>query len=116
MPIRHSARLEWGLGGTCLEYMCSYMVPVMDCREEVQTIRATSVAQIANLKASLPPSNIEEGFPLARGWGARLARLAGKVDLLIGLDNQMGMSRRISSLMEGANLWRCSLCSGQHAC
>jgi hypothetical protein len=60
MPIRHSARLVWGLGGTCLEYMCHYMVPVMGYRDEVQTIRATGVAQIANLRASLPPSNIEE--------------------------------------------------------
>jgi hypothetical protein len=89
----------------CLESTCFYVVPVVDSGKEVPTIRATSVAQIANLRASLPLSNIEERFPPARGLGACLARLAGKADLLIGLDNQMWMPRHISSsLMEGDNL------------
>jgi hypothetical protein len=90
-PIRHSARLVSGLGGKCLESTCFYVVPFMDGCDEIQTLRATGVAQIYSLGASAPPSDIEGRFSLARGWAARLARPAEDADLLIGLDNQRWM-------------------------
>ncbi len=104
-PIRHSARLVSGLGGKCLESTCFYVVPFVDGCDEIQTLRATGVAQISSLGTSAPPSDIEGRFPLARGWAARLARPVEDADLLIGLDNQRWMPRHVSSsLMEGDNL------------
>jgi hypothetical protein len=68
-------------------------------------LRATGVARIASFSASPPPDDIEERFPRARGWGARLARPAGETDLLIRLDNQRWMPRHVSSsLLEGDSL------------
>jgi hypothetical protein len=101
-PIRHSARLVSGLGGKCLESTCFYIV---DGNDEIQTLRATGVARITSFGASAPPHDIEGRFPLAKGWAERLARAAGEVDLLIGLDNQRWMPRHVSSsIMEGDNL------------
>ena len=104
-PIRHSARLVSGLGGKCLESTCFYVVPFVDASDEIQTLRATGVARISSLGASAPPGDIEERFPLAAGWTARLERPAEDADLLIGLDNQRWMPKHVSSsLMEGDNL------------
>jgi hypothetical protein len=104
-PIRHSARLVSGLGGKCLESTCFYVLPFVDGCDEIQTLRATGVARITSLGASVLPSDIEERFPLARGWTARLTRPAEEAKLLIGLDNQKWMPRHVSSsLMEGDNL------------
>jgi hypothetical protein len=100
-PIHHSARLVSGLCGKCLESTCFYVVPFVDGRDEIQTLRATGVAQITSFGASVPPSDIEERFPLARGWTTCLTRPAENADLLIGLDNQKWMPRHVSSsLME----------------
>jgi hypothetical protein len=64
------------------------------------------VAQIARFRASIPPGDIEERFPQARGWGACLAKPSREADLLIRLDNQRWMPKHVSSsLMEGDNLW-----------
>ncbi len=90
-PIRHSARLVSGLGGKCLESTCFYVIPFMDGKDEIQTLRATGVARITSFGASAPPHDIEGRFPLAKGWAERLARAAGEVDLLIWLDNQRWM-------------------------
>ncbi|MFN9909755.1 MAG: hypothetical protein ACK56F_27175, partial [bacterium] len=80
-------------------------MPFVDAGDEIQTLRATGVARISSLGASAPPDNIEERFPLAAGWAARLKRPAEDVDLLIGLDHQRWMPRRVSSsLVEGDNL------------
>jgi hypothetical protein len=103
--IRHSARLVSGLGGKCLESTCFYVVPFVDGNDEIQTLRATGVARITSFGASAPPHDIEGRFPLAKEWAERLARAAGEVDLLIGLDNQRWMPRHVSSsIMEGDNL------------
>ena len=87
-PIRHAARLVTGLGGECFESTCFYVVPFVDGDDEIQTLKATGVARITSFGASDPPRDIERRFPLAGGWAERLARAAGEVDLLIGLDNQ----------------------------
>jgi hypothetical protein len=80
-------------------------MPFVDGCDEIQTLRATGVARITSFGPSVPPSDIEERFPLARVWAARLTRPAEDADLLIGLDNQKWMPRHISSsLMEGDNL------------
>jgi hypothetical protein len=93
------------LGGECFESTCFYVVPFVDGDDEVQTLKATGVARITSFGASDPPRDIEGRFPLARGWAERLARAAGEVDLLIGLDNQRWMPRHVSSsIMEGDNL------------
>jgi hypothetical protein len=116
-PIRHSARLVSGLGGKCLESTCFYVVPFVDGCDEIQTLRATGVAQISSLGTSAPPSDIEERFPLARGWAAHLTRPAEDADLLIGLDNQRWMPRHVSSsLMEGDNLRLMQSVLGPAAC
>jgi hypothetical protein len=93
-----------GLGDKCLESTCFYVVSFVDGCDEIQTLRATGVAPIVSFSASPPPNDIEERFPHARGWGARLARPAGEADLLIGLENQKRMPRHVSSsLLEGDN-------------
>ena len=104
-PICHAARLVTGLGGECFESTCFYVVPFVDGDDEIQTLKATGVARITSFGASDPPRDIERRFPLTGGWAERLARAAGEVDLLIGLDNQRWMPRHVSSsIMEGDNL------------
>ncbi|MFN9900855.1 MAG: hypothetical protein ACK55Z_19155, partial [bacterium] len=80
-------------------------MPFGDGCDKIQTLRATGVAGITSFGISVPPDDIEERFPHARGWAARLARPAEDADLLNGLDNQKWMPRHVrSSLMEGDNL------------
>jgi len=77
----------------------------VDGNDEIQTLKATGVALITSFGASNPPHDIDRRFPLAKGWAKRLARAAGEVDLLIGLDNQRWMPKHVSSsIMEGDNL------------
>ncbi len=68
-------------------------MPFVDGCDEIQTLRAKGVAQISCLGPSPPPSDIEERFPLARGWAAGLARPAEDANLLIGQDNQKWMQQ-----------------------
>ncbi len=93
------------MGGECFESTCFYVVPFVDGNDKIQTLKATGVARITSFGASDPPHDIEGRFPLAKGWAERLARAAGEVDLLIGLDNQRWMPRHVSSsIIEGDNL------------
>jgi hypothetical protein len=92
------------------------VLPFVDGNDKIQTLKATGVARITSFGASDPPHDIKGRFPLAKGWAERLARAAGGVDLLIGLDNQKWMPRHVSSsIMEGDNLRMMPTWADMHA-
>ncbi len=51
------------------------------------------VTRIVSMSATSVPANIEKIFLQAKGWGIKLARPAGGVELLIGMDNQGWMPK-----------------------
>jgi hypothetical protein len=98
--VQHSVMTVSRLGGECTDTR-----PVVNSDDRVQTMKAMGVIQIAQVGAVESPVDINERFSLAKCWWTQLARLTGKVDLLIGLDNQGWMPRHVSnSSMEGDNL------------
>ncbi len=82
-----------------------YMVPVVDGDDKVRSVKAMGVNRNATLAATDVPTDIERRFPQAKGLGKRLARPAGDVEMLIGMDNQGWMPKHVgSSQVEGDNL------------
>jgi hypothetical protein len=82
-----------------------YMVPVVHGNDKVRSVKAMGVDHIMTLAATDVPTDIERRLQQAKGFGERLARPAGSVEMLIGLDNQGWMPKHVgSSKVEGDNL------------
>jgi hypothetical protein len=82
-----------------------YMVLVVDGNDRVRSMKAMGVDRIATLAATDAPTDIERRLPQAEGFERKLARPAGDVEMLIGLDNQGWMPKHMgSSQVEGDNL------------
>jgi len=103
--VRHPTAAIAELSGGCTMVDSYYMVPVVDGDDKVRSVKAMGVNRIATLAATDAPTDIERRLPQAKGFGKRLARPAGDVEILIGMDNQGWMPKHVgSSQVEGDNL------------
>jgi hypothetical protein len=81
------------------------MVPVIDRDNKVWSVQALGVDHITTLAATDLPTDIRRRLPQTKGFEEKLARPAGDVEMLIGMDNQGWMPRQVaSSQIEGDNL------------
>jgi hypothetical protein len=94
-----------GLGGQCTMVDSYYMVPVIDGNDKVRVVKALGVDHITTLAASEVTEDIVTRLPRTKGFVEKLARLAGDVEMLVGMDNQGWMPMHMeSSRVEGDNL------------
>jgi len=100
------AGLEWkrqvpaaiaGLGGRCTMVDSYYMVPVVDGDDVVRVVKALGVDHIATLAAADITEDIVMRLPRTEGFVEKLARPAGEVEMLIGMDNQGWMPMHVES-------------------
>jgi hypothetical protein len=77
-----------GLGGRCTTVDSYYMVPVVDGSDVVRMVRALGVDHIATLAAADVTWDVVTRIPQTKGFAEKLARPAGDVEMLIGMDNQ----------------------------
>ncbi len=82
-----------------------YMVPVVDGNDKVRIVKVLGVDHITMLAATIVPEDMGRRLPRVRGFKEKLARPAGEVEMLVGIDNQGWMPRHVeSSQVEGDNL------------
>jgi hypothetical protein len=82
-----------------------YMVPVVDGDDKVRSVKALGVDHITTLAATAMPTDVGRRLPQAKGFKEKLARPAGDVEMLIGMDNQGRMPKHMeSSQVEGDNI------------
>ncbi len=82
-----------------------YMVLVVDGDDKVRSVKAMGVDRIVTLAAMDVPTDIGRRLTQAKGFKKKLARPAGDVEMLIGMDNQGWKSKHVgSSQVEGDNL------------
>ncbi len=94
-----------GLGGRCTMVDSYYMVPVVDGNDKVRIAKALGVDHITTLAASNMTEDIVTRLPRAKDFVEKLARPAGDVEMLVGMDNQGWMLMHVeSSRVEGDNL------------
>jgi hypothetical protein len=94
-----------GLGGRCTMVDSYYMVPVVDGDDVVRVVKALGVDHIATLAAADVTEDIVMRLPRTEGFVEKLARPAGNVEILIGMDNQGWMPMHVeSSRCEDDNL------------
>jgi hypothetical protein len=94
-----------GLGGRCTMVDNYYMVPVVDGDNVVRVVKALGVDHIATLAAADIAEDIVMRLPRTKGFVEKLARPAGNVDMLIGMDNQGRMPMHVeSSRVDNDNL------------
>jgi hypothetical protein len=108
------AGLEWkrqvpaaiaGLGGRCTMVDSYYMVPVVDGDDVVRVVKALGVDHIEMLAATDITEDNVMRLPRTKGFVEKLARPAGNVEMLIGMDNQGWMPMHVeSSRVENDNL------------
>jgi hypothetical protein len=99
--VRQPTSAIAGLSGGCTMVDSYYMVLVVDGDDKVGSVKAMGVNCIATLAAT----DVERRLPQAKGFGKRLARPAGHVEMLIGMDNQGLMPKHVgSSQAEGDKL------------
>ncbi len=91
-----------GLGGRCTMVDSYYMVPVVDGDDVMRVVKALGVDHIATLAAADITGDIVTRIPRTEGFVKKLARPAGDVEMLIGMDNQ-GWMRRAAG-------WRATIC------
>jgi hypothetical protein len=93
------------IAGRCTMEDSYYMVQVVDGNDKVQTVKALGVDHIATLAATAVPADIGRRLPQVKGFEEKLARPAGDVEMLVGMDNQGWMLKHMgSSQVEGDNL------------
>ncbi len=94
-----------GLGGRCTMVDSYYIVPVVDGDDKVRVVKALGVDHITTLAASDVTEDIVTRLPQTKGFVEKLARPAGDVEMLVGMDNQGWMPMHVeSSRAEGDNL------------
>ncbi len=102
---RQPAAAIAGLGGRCTMVDSYYMVPVVDGNDKVRIVKALGVDHITILVATTVPADIGRRLPQAKGFEEKLARPAGDVEMLVGMDNQGWIPKHVqSSQVEGDNL------------
>ncbi len=94
-----------GLGGRCTMIDSYYMVPVVDSNDAVRVVKALGVDRIATLAAADVTEDIVTRLPRTKGFVEKLARPAGDLEMLNGMDNQGWMPMHgESSQVENDNL------------
>ncbi len=94
-----------GLGGRCTMVDSYYMVPVVDGDDVVRVVKALGVDHIATLAAADITEDIVMRLQRTKGFVEKLARPAGNVEMLIGMDNQGWMPMHVeSSRVENDNV------------
>jgi hypothetical protein len=94
-----------GLGGRCTMVDSYYIVPIVDGDDVVRVVKALGVDHIATLAAADITDDIVMRLPRTKGFVEKLARPAGNVEMLIGMDNQGWMPMHVeSSRVENDNL------------
>jgi hypothetical protein len=94
-----------GLGSRCTMVDSYYMVPVVDGDDVVRVMKALGVDHIATVAAADITEDIVMRLPRTKGFVEKLARPAGNVEMLIGMDNQGWMPMHVeSSRVENDNL------------
>ncbi len=73
------------------------MVPVVDGNGVVRVVRALGVDHIATLAAADVTGDVVTRIPQTEGFAEKLARPAGDVEMLIGMDNQGWMPVPVES-------------------
>ena len=96
-PIRQQLKSVSGLNGVVVPSSCFYMVPMVDCNDEVQVIKAFGVARIAWMDRGTLPPDMDARFPQLKGEAINLQQEEGYVDLLIGADNSKWMPAYVGS-------------------
>ena len=82
-----------------------YMVLVVDGNDVVRVVKALGVDHIAMLAAADVTEDIVTRLPRTKGFVEKLARPAGDVEMLVGMDNQGWMPMHVeSSRLENDNL------------
>jgi hypothetical protein len=74
-----------------------YMVPVVDGNDAVRVVKALDVDYIATLAASDVTEDIVTRLPRTKGFVEKLARPAGNMEMLVGMDNQDLMPMHVES-------------------
>ncbi len=102
---RQPAAAIAGLGDRCTMVNSYYMVPVVNGNDKVRIVKDLGVDHITTLAATTVPADVGRRLPQAKGFEEKLARPAGNVEMLVGMDNQGWMPRHVeSSQVEGDNL------------
>jgi hypothetical protein len=96
-PIRQQLKSVSGLNGVVVSSSCFYMVPMVDCNDEVQVIKAFGVARIAWMDQGTLSPEMEARFPQLKGEAINLQQDEGYVDLLMGADNSRWMPAYVGS-------------------
>ncbi len=96
-PIHQQLKSVSGLNGVVVASSCFYMVPMVDCNDEVQVVKAFGVARIAWMDQGTHPPEMEARFPRLKGEAINLQQDEGYVDLLIGADNSRWMPAYVGS-------------------
>ncbi len=94
---RQAAAAVAGLGGRCTMIDSYYMVPVVDGDGVVRVVRALGVDHIATLTAADITGDVVTRIPQTEDFAEKLARPAGDVEMLIGMDNQGWMPLPVES-------------------
>ena len=82
------------------------MDTLVPCQGLPLTVKALGVDHITTLAAANVPEDIGTRLPQTKGFVEKLARPAGDVEILVGMDNQGWMAMHVeSSQVEGDNLW-----------
>jgi hypothetical protein len=96
-PIWQQLKSVSGLNGVVVASSCFYMVPMVDCNDELQVIKAFGVARIAWMDQGTLPPEMEARFPRLKGETINLQQDEGYVDLLIRADNSRWMPAYVGS-------------------
>jgi hypothetical protein len=108
---RQTPAAKAGLGGQSTMIDSYYMVPVVDGNDKVRVVKALGVDHITTLVATNVTEDTVTRLPRAKGFVEKLARPAGDVEMLVGMDNQGWMPMHVeSSQVEGDNLRLISPC------
>jgi hypothetical protein len=86
-----------GLGGRCTMVDSYYMVPVVYGDDVVRVVKTLGVDHIATLAAADITGDIVARIPRVEGFAEKLARPAGDMEMLIGMDNQGWMPVHVES-------------------
>jgi hypothetical protein len=96
-PIQQQRKSVLGLKGVKIASTCFYMVPMVDCDEDMQVIIALGVTRIAWMdKGTLPPE-MRTRVPRWTGEDVDLRQDQSHVDLLLGQDNGRWLPTHLDS-------------------
>jgi hypothetical protein len=76
---------------------CFYMVPLLDCADDMQIVTAFGVIRFAWMNKGTLLPEIEMRFPGLKGKAVNLQQDEGHVDLLLGLDSSRWLPSHVDN-------------------